>query len=228
VADLGTPFPLRLDRTGVPWIDGVEVGGRQESFMISTGSNGTMELHKWLFEALVADGHLRIDEGEVRGESIAGPRTARAGWVSTFSCGEYHHQDLLVEEGSLNKLGLGYLSRYVVTVDATGGRIYLRPGKQFNRPDNVNRTGLRAGRISGVLKVTSVKDGTPADLAGLVCGDIILAVNGTSCQHMRLIELNQRLRDSAGQKLTLTVDRQGKQIEVALAVPNAPSRHGNR
>ena len=80
----------------------------------------------------------------------------------------------------------------------------------------------------GVLKVTSVKDGSPADLAGLVCGNIIVAVNGTSCQHMRLMELNQRLCDSAGQKLTLTVDRQGKQIEVALAVPDAPSRHGNR
>lgn len=228
IADLGAPLPLTLDDNEVPWMEGVEVGGRQESFMVSTGSNGTTELHKWLFDALVNEGHLTIEEGESKGESVAGPVAARRGWVDTFSCGQFHHRDLLVRAGGQNALGLGYLSRYIVTIDATGGRVYLRPGKQFNRPDNVDRTGLEVRRISSALEVTSVMKGTSADVAGLEPGDKILEVNGTSCQHMRLIELNQRLCDSAGQTLTLTVDRQGTHVDVTFDVPDARRGQGSR
>jgi len=216
-AGLGSPLPLRVDDTGCPWVDNVQVGTRTDSFMIDTGANLTMTVHKWLFGLLLAEGNLR-DAGQATGETVAGSQKSRRAWLNACSWGQYHHRDLLVEERGINSLGLEYLARYVVTIDVTGGWIYLRPGKDFNEPDKVDCTGLEVSKVDGALKVTSVGRGTPADVAGLLVGDTVVAVNGSACQQMRLMVFNKQLRDSFGEKLTLKVDRQGTQIEATLDV----------
>ena len=196
--------------------------------MVDTGSNCGVVFHKWLFDASLAEGQLKLDEGISTIETVAGSRSLRRGWLTTLTCGEYRHEGLLVEEGSANVLGLEYFARFAVTIDVSGGRIYLSPGEHFNRQDSVNRTGLEVNKINGVVEVALVKKGTPADMAGMLLGDKIVAINGTRCYQVRLMEFEQRLCDSAGKKLALTIDRQGTQTEVTLDIPDAISRQGTR
>ncbi len=224
--DLGKPLPLRLDKSGVPWLDNVRIGSRTESFEIATGKEFRVELHKWLFNALLADGQLRIEKVSSTSETYAGPRTLRRGRLATFFCGGYRHDDVLVHEGDENALGLGYMARYVLTLDVTGGRMYLRPGKRFNQRDNVDRSGLTMDKSDDVLTVVAVSAGTPADLAGVLLGDKISAIDGDSCQGMRLHEFKQRMRDSVGKQLTIKVDRHGRQIEVTMNL-NANAQPAN-
>jgi carboxyl-terminal processing protease len=66
-------------------------------------------------------------------------------------------------------------------------------------------------------KVLSPIDDTPAALAGLRPGDVILAIDGTSTDAMSLKDAVDRLRGDAGSKVTMTILRQGqKPFDVTL------------
>lgn len=216
--DCGTPLPLRLDASGRLWLDDVKIDGRVESFAIATGMNNAVVLHKWLFGKLIAGGQLAVEEGDIEGETIAGVRTARRGRLAKFTCGEYTHCGLLAEEGGINALGLRYLARYTVTVNAQEGQLFLKPGVNFNQPDKIDRTGLDVEKVHDVITVKSVGNGTPAAAAGVKEGDRIVTIDGAASAGMRIMEFNRRLRDSAGQELRLVLDRRGVRIEVTLKI----------
>jgi len=71
---------------------------------------------------------------------------------------------------------------------------------------------------SGLIKVISPVDGTPAAKAGIKSGDKIGAIDGVSIIGMPQDEAIDKMRGPAGSKVTLTVIRQGekKPFDVAL------------
>lgn len=73
---------------------------------------------------------------------------------------------------------------------------------------------MRGGRFG--LTVVQVEDGSPAAGAGLKIGDILLALDGEGIRHPR--ELLGRVRDRAGESLTLRVLRGGEEQDVTLTV----------
>jgi carboxyl-terminal processing protease len=78
--------------------------------------------------------------------------------------------------------------------------------------------GLEVTMEDGLVKVISPIDDTPAAKAGLKPGDFIAAIDGTPIQGMALNDAIERMRGSAGSKVTLTVLRTGakKPFDVAL------------
>lgn len=216
----GTPLNLRLDSFGVPWVDGLRVANRVESFEVDTGSNGQLVLHKWLFEALAGEDQLEIDSKGNRQETVAGRQISRLGWLSEFSCAGYSHRDLLVAEGISNSLGLGYLSRFVVTIDLSGNRIYLQAGSHVDRQDRIDRSGMEVANVGGELEVREVEDGGPAYAAGIHVGDKVLAIDGTTCKQMRRFTFLKYLQDVEGKVITVKVMRQDQSIEMKLSIPS--------
>lgn len=65
-------------------------------------------------------------------------------------------------------------------------------------------------------RVYQVREKSPAAEAGLVKGDVIRAINGNRLDNGR--EMLETIRSSAGEKLTLTVSRNGKEITI-VATP---------
>jgi carboxyl-terminal processing protease len=70
----------------------------------------------------------------------------------------------------------------------------------------------------GLIKVISPIDGTPASRAGIKTGDRIAGIDGNSIAGLPLNEAIDKMRGSAGSKITLTILREGekKPFDVTL------------
>ena len=94
----------------------------------------------------------------------------------------------------------------------------LDPHSQFMDPEDFremqddtrsrfNGLGIEVSVKGGLLTVITPMEDTPAAKAGILSGDQILRINGTSTERMELQDAIQVLRGNPGQKVTLTVLR---------------------
>jgi len=70
--------------------------------------------------------------------------------------------------------------------------------------------GIEVTQEEGWVKVVSPMDGTPADAAGILAGDIITAVDGESVMGLTLDEAVDLMRGPVGSEIVLTVARDGE------------------
>src|SRR6056297_2804643 len=75
---------------------------------------------------------------------------------------------------------------------------------------NIEGVGMEVGIQNGELTVIAPLEGTPADQAGLLPQDKIIAVNGTSTADMTLDEAVNLIRGPQGSSVTLSIARQEK------------------
>ena len=116
-----------------------------------------------------------------------------------------------------------------LVVGRVGGRIAsLIAGR---RPGLLLRDRLRATpvqprtRTSYAASITAVTPGSPADIAGLVPGDLILAIDGKSIQ--RSVGPEQILASyQPGDRIELTVVRAGGTREVQVDLGEKPGEPG--
>jgi PDZ domain-containing protein len=77
------------------------------------------------------------------------------------------------------------------------------------------------GSVRVVASITGVRDGSPAQAAGLSVGDSIVAVDGVDLSTAG--ELPERVSAAGGETVRLSVVRDGDDLEVAIA----PERNGD-
>ncbi len=70
--------------------------------------------------------------------------------------------------------------------------------------------GIEVGMESGVVKVISPIDDTPASRAGIKAGDYIVKINSTQVQGKSLTEAVELMRGPVGSSIELTVRRRGE------------------
>src|SRR5213592_2474128 len=94
----------------------------------------------------------------------------------------------------------------------------LDPHSQFMEPNDFkdmqddtrsrfNGLGIEVAVKGGVLTVVTPMEDTPAAKAGILAGDQILRINGSSTEKMELTDAVNLLRGTPHQKVTLTVLR---------------------
>jgi len=109
-----------------------------------------------------------------------------------------------------------------LTVDRAGTlqpvRIGTRGAMSSEPPDRDPLHVLGLALAPGEVLIGSVMAGEPAVEAGLRAGDRVLAVNGEPVRRAR--ELIERVRESAGRTLVMTVERGADEITVSV-VPSA-------
>ena len=88
-------------------------------------------------------------------------------------------------------------------------------GRQVSEQTLPVPLGLQARPDGAVLRVADVSSGSRAERAGLRGGDSIIAINGVPVAEIPMAELRAHIGASP---LTLTVERDGKTLE--LAVPD--------
>jgi carboxyl-terminal processing protease len=78
--------------------------------------------------------------------------------------------------------------------------------------------GLEVTSDSGLVKVISPIDDTPAQRAGMKAGDLILSLDGKSVEGLSLNDAVDRMRGPAGSTITINVKREGvdKPIDVTM------------
>ncbi len=106
----------------------------------------------------------------------------------------------------------------LVTAALKGMLSSLDPHSQFMDPDDFrdmqddtrsrfNGLGIEVAIKNGLPTIVTPMEDTPAAKAGILSGDQILKVNGTSTEKMDLQDVINHLRGTPGQKITLTLIR---------------------
>lgn len=117
-------------------------------------------------------------------------------------------------------IGSGLLKRFVVSFDYSRQLMYLQPLSP--PPADVgtfDRSGMWINAGEDGFVVAYVSPGGAADAAGIVKGDVVVAVNGLELGAEKLSEVRSLLRSTpAGEVVRLTVRRKGEQRTIDLAV----------
>src|SRR4029077_3478902 len=84
------------------------------------------------------------------------------GSVLKTECGGFAHYNVNFEPESYDGLGVGYLSRYVVTLDFPRRRLFLQKGRHYDRADQCDQSGLTIVMRDGEFEVVHVWACSPA------------------------------------------------------------------
>ncbi len=118
-------------------------------------------------------------------------------------------------------LGNQLLSRFVVYIDYSKGKLYLQPTKQLNKPFEFDRSGLliiASGPLLNHYTVHYVVPGSPAHLAGIQQGDEIVRIGIWPAELLSLQGINKILRKKPGKKVHITYRRNGQKHRVTLTL----------
>jgi hypothetical protein len=218
---------------------------------IDTGAPGGVQVASALWQEIVAqhpglpmalDGYYTPAAGYV---------LQRTCWLKMLRLGDLELHDVPVSEmpeatqrlpSCLATVGLYGLTRLELIVDGRHDRAYVRTKQEYPKRYDYNRAGvtfLPPDRQSSDL-VAAVLEGGPAYEAGIRAGDRLRRVNGRDVTGWQtdpniIREQASPFTKPAGTKLTLTVQRDGRPMEVTvtlrelLPVEPAPSgREGDR
>ena len=221
-----TPAPA--DAVALKMVNGVpciraSVAGQEGWFEVDTGSGDALVIFPGFGEqAGVARQFPSAPEG-ITGEGVDGVlreklvrfSEARLGRFAlgnvTASLSVRPHAPYSVDQEA-GLLGSQVWERFVVTLDYAHGCVSLQPNQHLTEPFVGNRSGLGLKFPNGNARVVSVLAGSPAAEAGIVAGDALLTLDGTSLEQLDLWEVRRRLRDEPGTELQLTLRRASGEV----------------
>ena len=103
--------------------------------------------------------------------------------------------------------------------------VYMSPksfdGMQTDTKGEFGGLGIEIGMESGVVKVISPIDDTPAANAGIKAGDYIVRINDEQVQGKTLIEAVELMRGLVGSEIKLTVRRKNKKKALEFKIKRA-------
>ncbi len=216
-----------------PYIDlGVanEKSEKEVTLLVDSGSSDAL----WLFdeEAYIEENpknYFRDFLGLGLGGDIFGKRAR----IPALILGDFHLNNVSTsfpEEAAVAKarlfenrdgsVGGGFLSRFNITFDYGNKTIRFKKNRRFNDPFNYNMSGLTLEH-SGMewliqeltftlvprYVVVDVRDGSPANIAGVQKYDEILSINGRPNYRYKLYELINLFSSEEGKRITLRIQR---------------------
>lgn len=214
----GRRLPLTFAKSGLPSVS-VDLGDGSQDCVVNTGSTGPQdgELTSAIMDLLLVRGRARAyDDG---GSAFTGGRdNARCAVLQSIRLAGFESRGLTFSEAPLNMLGLGYWSRFAITLDFREGMLYVAPGNHFERPSSPENLRVSLVRERGLTFVDSIKRGSLAEQSGLRSGDLILNVGGLPAGTSSIQALTAALGTSSS-AVPVLVQRQG-----AIAVVEVTAR----
>lgn len=230
VADAGEPLTLSFS-SGIPVIEAAVVSKSGDSkpirLLVDTGADVPFSFH--------TDGipELRPPQDAPTcyiAEGIKGGVYGRWFRVEAIRIGSYTFHDCLAAcptegfdeaEAQLGQdgfFGLGAQSRFTVTFDYPHARLYLRPNRRFDERFEFNMAGLVLWTLrDGSWEVSDVIRGSSGEEAGIRKGDTIVVLDGRAASVIPFAEL-ERLFTQDGRLVTVTVNRDGKKVEIPVVL----------
>lgn len=133
-------------------------------------------------------------------------------------------EDILIEESKVKRNGIIgnlLLERFNVFFDFSKLKLYMKPGKNYNKAFDFDKSGMTIfafGKDLNQYYVKYVMEGSPADEAGILPGDVIKKVGFWSTKWYSLSSLNKKLMGKPGKKISLTLERDGNKIQKQIVL----------
>jgi carboxyl-terminal processing protease len=124
------------------------------------------------------------------------------------------------------QLQYGSISGLVNSLGDTGHSTFLTAAEYAQEQSSLNATAIAGIGVilsddNGTFKITRVLSGTPAAAAGVLSGDQITAVDGTTTTNMTFEKMASMVRGTAGTKVTITVIHLGTSAPVDITMTRA-------
>jgi hypothetical protein len=114
-------------------------------------------------------------------------------------------------------LGLEALSRFNLVLNQRYASLYLEPNQRMHQPFEADMSGiLLSASADGKLVVAAVVPGSPAAVARVEAGDVLVRMEGEALAAANLGSVTAALRSTAGATVRLDLERNGKPLRAAL------------
>lgn len=201
----------------------ISIEGLDASVMLDTGSNSALDTYPGFMERTgVGAGH-KLYGMPVYG--MGGSVLTNLLRLKTVTIAGREFKDVKIYAhtqplyGGLDGLmGNEILRRYRVVYDYARGKAYLTPSAAMGEPWEEERAGLVALRSGDDYMIMSVVDNSPSSEAGLKIGDVITKINTKPAADTGISGLRGLVRGEPGSKLSLTVKRENKEVEVVITL----------
>ncbi len=211
IPDWGLPNDMEILPSGVPVIIASLAGDIDNVMLVDSGYGDIGMLPAELFDLLrkgknmptATAKHLRRNSQAV--ESILGR-------IDDIRVGELRYSGMTFDrsEANVSLLGLGFLSRHTVTFDFINDRLYLKKGKKFDQPDEIDMSGLHLLKKSNGIVVHSVDENSPAAKAGLRSDDILRRINNVDVNTLSLSDIRKQFYSGDGKEFEIIFQRGDK------------------
>lgn len=118
-------------------------------------------------------------------------------------------------------IGNQLLSRFIVYLDYSKGKLYLQPTNDFDEPFEFDRSGMliiASGPLLSQYTVHYIVPGSPAHLAGIQKGDELVRIGIWPADLLSLQGINRMLRKKPGKKVRIVYRRNGRKYHVVLTL----------
>jgi hypothetical protein len=187
--------------------------------LIDSGDNGALTLTELLWGKLPAGKDSEV--AAVNSSDING-NTARLDLrrVAELQLGGLRFHRLLAVKTrnpfAPAAIGLPMLRRICPTIDFANRSIYLRRDRDADRTDEADMSGTHLLRQGGDTIVHSVDSSSPAEIAGILPGDILRTIGGRPAAELSLNDAREAFKAGDGKRVGVELDRRGRHIRCDL------------
>jgi len=204
----------------------VSIEGNSATAMLDTGSNSALDTYPGFMARSGLEDARKMYDMPVLG--LGGTVDTRLFLVKDMkiasfafnSVKAYAHSRPLIGSSLDALIGTDILRRFTVTFDYKDSVVYFVPSKtDMTLPWDDERAGFAALQdTTGTVFVVAVIAESPAQRAGLVIGDKIMTMNGKPVSETGVGGLRRLVRGAPGEKLALTVERQGEASPKSISI----------
>jgi len=203
--------------------------GISGQYLIDTGSSNSVEI----FPAYIASNKLadkyKAAFTTTSGYGVGGTETAGIARAGTFSIGGATANNILLylsnaKHGAFSNkalagnIGEGFLHKFNLTFDYGRQEIVFEPNSFYGEPDSYERLGVTLDATPSGCVVTDVIAGSPAALAGIRTGDIIVSANNHPTYDKNAVQLETEMLAPAGTVLDLVVKHGTKELSLSVTL----------
>jgi hypothetical protein len=213
---LGESIAMPTGAGGTPQLVGRIGTDQAVRFVIDTGAQGN-SLDAALFDELV-DEQLIQPGRSFASLTIVGELRGQRGKLDSLTVGSFTQRGLRVSRINLNSVGLRYFSRYQVTFDFPGERLFLKRGAAYGRAEPAATSGMTIVWNNGEPTIETVRPRGAGAAARLEPGDVLVQVSGRPAGEFDPFALRELLTSTAGRKVPLRVRRAESEFAAELVL----------
>ncbi len=128
------------------------------------------------------------------------------------------YRDVELIESVHSSLGLGFLSRHLVTFDFPNRKLYLKQIDNPNHPGKLHISGLIFKEEPDHFIVGTIIPGGPAEKAGVQAGDAILQIEDKDTRAMEMWEAAKLLISTQEKEVRMMIEREGRVFELSFVL----------
>ena len=232
-----TSLPLTF-HDGKPYIKAriTQFNGTEMPVKLLIDTGAGMPL--WLSSA--SDEKIIVPEKHINtfiGQGLNGDVHGKLGRIKKITIGEMEIEDvitafpdtitvatsLIAGDNRNGSIGAELLNRFHLIIDYYHKKISLKPNSNFKKAFEYNKSGLTIIEPAPgipVYTVSFIREESPADSAGLKIYDQLLRIGNQPVSDMKLDQINNFLFGRKGNKVYITVLRDGERIKTTLNLYN--------